>query len=139
MNNPTLLCGVVALCWALAPMLGRMSSVNAMMLAVLVAAGSLIAALPVAFSQNYAAVGSRAIILGLVTGIVNGIGLIAFYRLVAGSSEGLWEASRVLPIAYVLVPVGIAILARLFFGEVVTTNKVIGLALAGGAIWFLNK
>ena len=109
-----------------------------MMMTVLITSGSLLATLPIAFSQNYAAAGSRALMFGLVGGIANGIGLLAFYRLVAGSNEGLWEISRVLPISFVLVPIGTAIGARLFFNEAITADKVIGLVLAGGAIWFLK-
>lgn len=138
MNNATLLCVVVGIFWAAAPLLGRISSVNAMMMTVLIASGTLVATFPVAFSQNYAAVGSKALMLGLLAGIVNGIGLLAFYRLVAGSNEGLWEISRVVPISLALVPVGIAIGSRLFFSEALTTEKIIGLVLACGAVWFLK-
>ena len=138
MNNATLLCIVTGLFWACAPILGRLSSVNAMMMAVLIASGSLIAILPVAFSQNYAEAGSRALMFGLAGGIANGIGLLVFYRLVAGANEGLWEISRVLPISLILVPIGIAIGAKIFFNEPITTDKVVGLTLACGAIWFLK-
>ena len=138
MNSATLLCLVVGLFWASAPLLGRLSSVNAMMMTVLIASGTLVATLPVAFSQNYAAAGSRALMFGILGGIVNGIGLLAFYRLVAGSNEGLWEISRVLPISFVLVPIGLTIGARVFFNEAITIDKLIGLALACGAIWFLK-
>ncbi|MBI2454188.1 MAG: hypothetical protein HYV54_01270 [Parcubacteria group bacterium] len=138
MNSATLLCLVVGFFWASAPLLGRLSSVNAMMMTVLIASGSLAVTLPVAFSQNYAMAGSKALIFGLAGGIANGIGLLAFYRLVAGSNEGLWEISKVLPISLVLVPIGIAIGAKFFFNEAITTEKLIGLTLACGAIWFLK-
>lgn len=138
MNSAALLCFVVGIFWAAAPLLGRLSSVNAMMMSVLIASGTLLATIPVAFSQNYTAVGSKALIFGLVGGIANGIGLLAFSRLVAGSNEGLWEISRILPISLLLVPIGIAIGAKLFFNEAITTEKIIGLILACGAIWFLK-
>ncbi len=138
MNKAIFLCALVGVFFGTAPLLGRLSSVSAMMMAVLVAAGSLVATSPFAFSQDYAAAGPKGIILGLLAGILNGIGLIAFYQLVAGANKGLWEISKVLPIALALVPIVIAIGAAIFFGEKFTASKIIGVALAGGAIWFLK-
>lgn len=138
MNNAILLCLVAGVLFGAAPLLGRLSSANAMVMVVLIASGTFVATLPIAFSQNYAAAGSRTLIFGLLAGILNGIGLIAFYRLVAGSNEGLWEISKVLPISLVLVPIVIAIGARILFGETFTITKIIGLTLACGAIWFLK-
>lgn len=137
-KTATLLCLVVGLSWAGAPLLGRLSSVNAMMMAVLIASGSLAVMLPVAFSQNYASAGSRALLFGIAADIINSIGLLAFYRLVAGSNEGLWEISKVLSISFILVPIGITIGAKFFFGETITNEKMIGLAFACGAIWLLK-
>lgn len=138
MNNAIFLCAIVGLAWSSAPLLGRLSSVNAMMMTILIAFGTLVTTLPVAFSQNYAAAGSKSLSIGLIAGIVNGIGLIAFYRLVAGSNQGLWEASKVLPIATILMLIGITLGSRIFFGEPITTQKLIGITLACGAIWFLR-
>lgn len=139
MNNAFLLCGIVGFFLAAAPIICRLSSANGIMMALLIGIGNLIPMLPFAFSQNYAAAGARSLAIGVAGGIANGIGLLAFYRLVAGSNEGLWEISRVLPISLVLIPIGIAIGARVFFSEPITTNKIIGLALAAAAIWFLNR
>ena len=138
MNNAVLLCIVAGLCFAGAPLLGRLSAVNAMMMTVLIAVGTLIATLPVAFSQNYVAAGSKALTYALIAGVVNGIGLLAYYGLVAGANEGRWEISKVLPIPLVICPIFIAIGAMLFFHEALTTQKVIGIVLACTAIWFLK-
>ena len=138
MNNPLILCLLVGIFWSIAALLGRYSSVSGMMMAVLISIGNLIAVLPVAFSQNYLAVSPRSLLIGLVAGIANGIGILAFYRLVSGSNEGLWEISKMLPISFILVPIGVTVGARVFFGEAITIEKTIGLALACGAIWFLK-
>jgi len=138
MNNAILLCLIVGIAWSSTPLLARLSSVNAMMMTILIASGTLVATLPVMFSQNYAAAGSKALAIGLIAGVVNGIGLIAFYRLVAGSNEGLWESSKVLPLSLILMLVGIAFGSRIFFGEAITPQKLIGVSLACGAIWFLR-
>ena len=139
MNSAIMLCLVTGLMWAGAPILGRLSGVNAMMMASLIACGTLLATLPVAFSQNYAATSWKSLGFGLVAGVLNGIGLLAFYSLVAGSNKGLWELSRVAPICYVLVPIFLGLGMKMLFSEAITNDKLIGVALACGAIWFLTK
>ena len=138
MNNAMILCVLVGLFWGIAPLVGRLSSANAMMMSVLVAVGTLLATLPVAFSQNYAAIGFKSLVLALIAGIANGIGLLIFYRLVAGSNEGLWEISKVLAISSVIMPIIIVIGARICYSEAITIEKIIGLVLACAAIWFLK-
>ncbi len=138
MNNAMILCVLVGLLWGIAPLVGRLSSANAMMMSVLVAVGTLLATLPVAFSQNYAAASFKAIAFALIAGLANGIGLLFFYRLVAGANEGLWEISKVLATTSVIMPIVLVIGARLFYSEALTIEKIIGLVLACAAIWFLK-
>lgn len=138
MNNALLLCVSIGLFWAGAPLVGRLSAVNAMMMTVLIAVGSLAINLPAAFTQDWSSTSPRAIAFGLVAGLLNGAGLLLFYRLVAGSSEGLWDLSRVIPLAFVLVAVCSVFGARIFYGETLSTDKIIGLGLAASAIWFLK-
>jgi uncharacterized membrane protein len=109
-----------------------------MTLAVIVTFGQLIVSVPVALGQNWATATPRAIMFGLLAGLLNGLGVFAFYRLVAGWSEGLWDLSRVAPIVFVLVSVFTVFGARAFYGETVTTDKMIGLGFACLAIWFLK-
>jgi predicted RND superfamily exporter protein len=108
------------------------------MMTILIVLGSLIPVLPLLRNQNFAATSGNALLLGLLAGIINGVGLLAWYRLVAGSNEGLWELSRVLPIGIVLLAVVIVIGGRIFFNEPLTTDKLTGLALACAAIWLLS-
>jgi uncharacterized membrane protein len=138
MNNVWLLCLLAGVFWAAAPLVGRLSSVNAMTLAVIVTLGQLIVSFPVALGQNWAAASSRAIAFGLLAGLLNGLGVFAFYRLIAGWSEGLWDLSRVGPIVFVLVSVFTVFGARAFYGETITTDKITGLSFACLAIWFLK-
>ena len=138
MNSSALLCVVTGILWAAAPLIGRFSAVSAMMMAALVAFGSFLAILPLAFSQNYLAASPKALILGLTAGIINGLGLLIFYRLIAGSNEGSWEMSRVVPATFVLVPIFTAFGAMIFFRETVTAERIIGIGLAAVAIWFLK-
>jgi len=138
MNNVILLCVTAGFFFGVAPLVGRLSSVNAMLMALLIAAGTFAVTLPVAFTQNLAAADWKALTFGLVGGVINGIGIIAFYRLVAGANEGLWEMSKVLPVALVLIPIVTTIGAIIFFGEALSVHKIIGIVLACGAIWFLS-
>lgn len=139
MNNPYTLTALIGLTWAAAPLIGRVAQLNAMMMAALIALGTFLAAIPIVINQNYASADWRSICLVLFAGILNGIGLTAFYRLVAGANEGLWDMSKVATIAYVLVPIAIMAGTRIFYGEFLTTDKMIGVVLACGAIWFLSK
>ncbi len=107
---------------------------------IFVSIGTGLAVLPLIPSQtqNLMAAGSRNISIGLLAGVLNGLGAIAFYKLVHGSNEGLWELSRVAPVVYIFIPVVIAIGSITFFGEQITPNKIYGLIFAVLAIWFLN-
>ena len=133
------LCAFNAVCWATAPLIGRLSSANGMVMAVAINFGSLVAVLPIAFTQNYAAVGFKGLMVALVAGIINGAGVIAFYQLVYGSAQGHWEASKIIPIVFVLVPVLIVFGAKFLFSEAITAQKVVGISFACVAIWLLSK
>jgi drug/metabolite transporter (DMT)-like permease len=128
----------VGLFWGASTLIARYSAVGSYMMAILISVGGMIAMLPLLPSQNFAAAGTRALAIGLGAGIVNGLGLLAFYKLVGGANEGLWELSRVIPIAMVLVPIVVTIGARFMFDEPFTPTKLIGIGLACAAIWFLE-
>jgi drug/metabolite transporter (DMT)-like permease len=138
MNTAWFLCAVVGLLWGIAPLIGRLSGVSAMTMATMIGGGTFLVTLFIAPSQDYVAAGAKGLLIALVAGIINGLGVLAFYRLVAGSGEGLWDASTVLTIAMVLVPIVIVIGARVFYGEELTAQRVVGLMLACGAIWLLR-
>ncbi len=132
------LCLIAAATWAIAPLMGRAMSAPPMILATLIATGTMVALLPVAFTQDFSVVSWKDWIIGLAAGVFNGIGVLAFYSLIAGSISKGWEISNVLPIVYVLVPIILMVGARVFFGEEITRDKVIGITLACSAIWFLK-
>ncbi len=133
------LCGLNAMCWAAAPLIGKLSNANAKVMAVMISVGSLVAVLPMAFTQNYSAVGNKGLLVALAAGIINGIGVIVFYQLIFGLEQGYWEISKIIPIVFVLVPVVAVIGSRLVFAEEITIEKIIGVGLACAAIWLLKK
>jgi drug/metabolite transporter (DMT)-like permease len=128
----------VGLFWGASTLIARYSGAGPYMMAILISIGGLITMLPLIPGQDFAATGGKAIAIGVVAGIVNGLGLLAFYKLVGGANEGLWELSRVIPIAMVLVPIVVTVGARFVFAEPFTPTKLVGIALACAAIWFLE-
>ena len=136
--NALFYCVATGIFWGAATLLARYLAVGPWMMAILISAGQLLAVLPLLPSQSFAAAGARAVGIGTAAGIINGLGLLAYYQLVGGSNEGLWELSRVAPIAMVLVPIVITIGARFMFDEPFTANKIAGIALACVAIWLLE-
>jgi uncharacterized membrane protein len=131
-------CMATGVLWGLATLIARLSGLGSWMMATMISMGSVIAMLPMLSRQSFAAAGSKALAIGLGAGLINGLGLLSYYQLVGGSNEGKWELSRVAPIALVMVPVVIAVGARFMFDEQLTTTKVVGIALACAAIWFLE-
>jgi drug/metabolite transporter (DMT)-like permease len=128
----------VGIFWGASTLIARYSGAGPYMMAILISIGGMITMLPLLPSQSFAATGSRSVAIGIGAGIINGLGLLAFYKLVGGANDGLWELSRVIPIAMVLVPIVITVGARVVFDEPFTPTKLVGIALACAAIWFLE-
>lgn len=125
--------------WAVAPLIGRVSGIGGLPMGLAVAGGSLLATLPILLMRgSHEALVSKGGLVAASAGVVNGLGLITFYLLLAGAADGRWELSKSLPIAYALVPVGIALGAWYYFGESLTLEKCIGLGLIATAFWFLK-
>lgn len=138
MNHWILLCLTVGLFWTGAPFLARLSQLSPWTMAGFVAIGTLLPTLPLLFLESYAQLTLRQTLLGILGGFSNGLGLLAWYKLVAGANQGLWNVGTVLSIAMVLVCVMLVVGGRIFFGEPLTTQRVLGLLLASAAIYFLR-
>lgn len=78
-------------------------------------------------------------ILMIVAGIVNGIGLVLFYRLIEQAQNGISEMSRMIPIVLVMMPTIISIGGVMFFKEGITLGKISGTALVLAGVYVLNK
>ena len=124
--------------WGAAPLVGRMSGIGGLPMALCVAFGSLLACMPIMMRGGNEALLSKGGAIATGAGILNGLGLLAFYVLVAGAADGKWEISRSLPIVYAAVPIIIALGAAVFFGESMTTAKWFGIALMATGFWFLK-
>src|SRR5262245_11424538 len=95
-------CVAVGIFWGVATLVARYLSVGTSMMAILISAGQFLAMAPLIPSQSFAAAGATTLGIGIAAGLINGLGLLAYYQLVAGANDGLWELSRVAPIAMVL-------------------------------------
>ena len=140
MANQYIFCIIVASCWAGAAFLGRASQLNAWIIAILLITGGIITIIPLVYFHfdNLLSITNKGLSLGLAGGVVNTLGVIAWYKLISGGNEGLWNLSSTLPIAVVLLAVSLVIGGRLFFGDVITNERLLGLTMACGAIWFLR-
>ncbi len=78
-------------------------------------------------------------LLMIVAGIINGIGLVLFYRLIEQAQNGSAEMSRMIPIVLVMMPTIISIGGVMFFKESITLGKIIGTVLVLIGIYVLNK
>ncbi len=135
-NSAPFLCLMAGIFLAAAPIMGRIAGVNPTMLAILIATGTSLAFTPIGLFQNYL-IGWIPITLGVLAGVVNGVGLWAFYQLVGGAQKGLWSMST-LPITFMIMTIGITLLSQIVFKDTITLQKGVGIALACAAIWFLR-
>ncbi len=78
---------------------------------------------------------TKALILGLSAGLINGFGLLAYGKLIGG----MWDVSKTLPITLVLTPIVITVGARIFFAESFTSTKMLGIIFGAVAIYFLSR
>ena len=75
------------------------------------------------------------IIALFIAGSANCVGLFAYGRLIGGE----WDISRVAPVALMLAPLVIASGSAVFLHETFPSNKIIGIAFAIPAIFFLSR
>jgi drug/metabolite transporter (DMT)-like permease len=126
--------------WAAAAIVGRISGVPVSLMPILISGGSFIACLPTLFFINRSELEWGAPIkLALLAGILNGIGMaISWQVLIGGAGQGKWELSTVMPIAYTLLFLFIAIGTITFLGEAVTVKRIMGMAIAGVALYLMR-
>ena len=138
MNNPLIFCFTVAICWAGSSFLGRASELNPWMIACFIIIAGLIPIFPIACQQSFSLISTKAWVYGISAGVINTIGLIAWYYLVSGANNGLWNLSSVLSISIVLLTIFLAIGNKVLFNDLLTIKHMLGLVLACLAIWLLK-
>lgn len=124
---------MLAMSFGFCPLISRAAGLSGGWTALLLAIGTLPMTM-IGVGQMTKLPPVRGLLICLAAGIVNGIGLYAYGRLVSGQ----WEISRVLPIALAIAPAIIAIGGRVFYGEPLTPAKIAGIAAVAAAIWLLH-
>lgn len=80
-------------------------------------------------------ISTKGIWIAVIAGLLNGVGMLAYGKLVTWQGVDL---SETLPMTTILITLICSIGAIYFYGEPVTIHKVIGIVLAIAAVWFLN-
>lgn len=136
MNNGIVFCLVAGLGFGTWPLIARASEVGSAWITIIVICTTAITVLVSRVSHLSAVPTGRAIGLLLVAGLLNGIGWLAYGRLVA---SGEFEISRLAPAALILMIAIIAMGGVVIFGETLTREKSAGVLAAMLAAWLLTK
>jgi drug/metabolite transporter (DMT)-like permease len=67
--------------------------------------------------------------------VVNGFGLVFFSKVATWKGE---DVSRLLPLVFVMMTLVTVAASVVFLHEPLTSKKLVGVALACAAMWFLN-
>lgn len=129
---------VTAIGFGVWPLLARYAGLSSIATAILIALGTL---LPVMIGARFLPVNpgqisGRAIVIGLLAGVINGVGFLAYSQVISNPELNL---SIYVP-AMVLLSVFVTVVGSvIFFGESINPNKVAGFVLMATAIYFFFK
>jgi hypothetical protein len=136
-NNPLILSCLAGLFFGFWPVIARFSNLRSSWVALLIPLGTVIlvsfSALPKMLATETPAY--RAIALGLLAGAFNGVGMLAYGKILGNSD---WDVSRYVPVTAVFSIAAAAIGAFIIFREHVTIQKTLGLLFAAAAVWLLS-
>lgn len=134
-NNPYIYIALIAIASGTWPLVIRFTNLNAQWVAITVTFATAVVAGVFSYFSSPALPPTRPIVIGLIAGTINAIGMVAWGRLI--TLKGV-ELSKVLPIAFVLMPVVSVVGAWLIFKEPMTIKKIAGVIAAGAAIFLLQ-
>lgn len=132
LNNPLSYCFFAAFFFGTWPLIARFANLRAGWLALVFSIGTGVIA---ASGLARPIPPGRSLLIGIVAGAVNGIGMMAFAKLIDWKEV---EVSKFIPIIFALMPVVSTIEAALFFNETMAARKLVGLALAFIAVYLLS-
>jgi uncharacterized membrane protein len=124
---------ILALTFGFCPLIARLSGLTPGWTSAFLALGTL----PIVvcgFWYGGAVPAGRSLIIGLLAGVINGVGLMAYGKLTSGQ----FEISRFMPIALAIAPAIIAVGGWIFFHEPISLNKIIGIIAVVVAVWLLH-
>lgn len=136
MNNGFVLCVMVAFGFGSWPMIARFAGTNNAWTGFLVMGGTAILSGLWYRSELATVPSSHALGLLALAGIANGIGMIAYTRLVTDQRFGM---SSWVPASLALMVVFVTIVSVILFKEPFPATKILGLLLACAGIWLMVK
>lgn len=136
MNNGLVLCLMTAIGFGSWPMIARFAGTNNAWTAFLVMGGTAILAALFYHNEISAVPSTQALSLLLLAGIANGVGMIAYTRLVTDQQFGM---SSYAPAALTLMVVFVTIVGTILFKEPFPITKTFGLVLAVTGTWLMVK
>lgn len=131
-NNPLFLCVISALGFGSWPLIARTTTINPGWLSIAICLGTMMTS---SVTMNRALPNSKAFLILIGAGMINGIGLLAYSKLLTMQNT---DVSRLIPIAVALGAVTTAVGACIVFGEPITIRKVSGVGLAFVAVYLLH-
>lgn len=137
MKNPLILALLAGFFFGLWPVVARHISIAALWISFLIPVGTLLIVAPTALPGmiSGATPMNRLIVFGVIAGVINGLGMLAYGRILSNTD---WNVSKYVPIVAVASIATAAIGAFLIFKEPLTIQKSLGLVFAALAVWLLS-
>lgn len=114
-------------------------------LAIFVGAGTAFVPIILAATQNgKIAEATNHLLIGqgwvvVLAGLLNGVGLVLFYRLIELAQSGSAEMGRMIPIVLAVMPLIIVVGGIILYGEQITLNKILGAGLIIAGVYVINR
>ena len=128
---------IAGLCFGTWPLIMKSSGLNAIMASFVLTVVSLLVYLPFLKSGfDQAALLKMGVILAVVAGLLNGIGTIAFQKMIGAKEMDITQVVlMVIIIQFVITAAG----GRLFYHELFTLKKALGVVAAGLTAYLLTS
>lgn len=136
MNNGLVLCLMVAVGFGSWPMIARFAGTNNAWSGFMVMGGTALFSVLFYRAELSTVPDRKALLFLVLAGIANGIGMIAYTRLVTDQKFGM---SSYAPAALTLMVVFVTIVGAIFFREPFPVTKFLGLCLAVAGTWLMVK
>lgn len=137
-SNPLTYCALAGIAFGIYPAVARYSGLPSTWLGVLVTLGTLIVvSVWTGLNSGSTTFTPRTIGVCLLAGLINGIGMVAFTKLLGWQGSGA-DISKVVPLASVIMVFMVLIVGIAVFREPLTAKKLLGVAMAAGAIMLLK-
>jgi len=120
------------------PLIAKSSNLPPLWIAVSVAIGTLLV-VSAPMSWSFTVPVKKFLIIGLIAGVVNGFGHIAFAKILAAVNSGLLEGSMAFPVIMISALVIQTVGAIVFFREGVSLTKISGVVLGVVAVYLLSR